>query len=104
MQACPAAVHLGRQWWIVYSQAPYFPETEIASITQTEHDRVYNRPVAIDSPKQSVLLPPVRQDSRAYLSCITNEGRHPQQPRNPEVLPPEEPNHDDDSDEYDLFH
>ena len=89
----------------IFASAVFPRDRDRLDHLETEHDRVYNRPVAIDSPKQSVLLPPVpARDAEPISLASPMRDVTPQQPRNPEVLPPEEPNHDDDSDEYDLFH
>jgi hypothetical protein len=84
---------------IVYVQAPYFPETEIASVMlETELARVYNRPLAIDAPPQSVPLAPDRAIAAASVPPATPmQGYASPQPLIPEVLPPAEP---DDENEF----
>lgn len=89
---------------IVPMQAPYFPETEIATVTlQTQLARVYDRPTALDTPKQPLLPAPVRAiAAESTPLAAPTKDVIPQQPLIPEVLPPEEPD-DEEPDEYDLF-
>jgi hypothetical protein len=76
---------------ILYVHAPYFPETEIATVTlKTQLARVYERPAAREAPGQRVLPAPARvvaAESQPSAPLVHDTP----QPLMPEVLPPEEP-------------
>jgi hypothetical protein len=84
---------------IVTTQAPYHPETEIATVTlETELARVHDRPAAPETPHQRVLLTP---DTVITVEAVPlakdMKDVTPAPSRIPEVLPPEAADAQDDA-------
>ena len=78
---------------IVYVHAPYFPETEIATVTlEAQLARVYDRPAALEAPHQRVLpAPDTVMTAEAMPLSAPLKSVTAQTPLIPEVLPPDAP-------------